>query len=163
MRGASTWGWSFSQSSLVVLFTSETRRRWRSTNGLVYKSSFLWWSESRLRSQIQVLKRLWREAGLTFRDRTQSLRRGSGYSCWFLHIEMSQLSWISHVTRMPPGHLLDYVFWACPTCWRDYVSPLAWNLCVPREELEEVWASQTDALSNLAGINDGWMGMDGGF
>ncbi|KAK3528564.1 hypothetical protein QTP70_002809 [Hemibagrus guttatus] len=51
--------------------------------------------------------------------------------------------------RMPPGRLPGEVFRACPigkrprgrprTCWRDYVSQLAWErLWVPLEELEEV-------------------------
>lgn len=38
------------------------------------------------------------------------------------------------------------------------------SLCPPRKAGGGVGiSSQTDALSNLAGINDGWMGMDGGF
>ncbi|KAK3507429.1 hypothetical protein QTP70_020630 [Hemibagrus guttatus] len=50
---------------------------------------------------------------------------------------------------MPPGRLPGEVYRACPTgkrprgrprtCWRDYVSRLAWErLGVPPEELEEV-------------------------
>lgn len=36
------------------------------------------------------------------------------------------------------------------------------SLCPPRRAGGGVGiSSQTDALSNLAGINDGWMGMDG--
>ncbi|KAI3355102.1 hypothetical protein L3Q82_017969 [Scortum barcoo] len=53
---------------------------------------------------------------------------------------------------MPPGRLPREVFQACPTgrrprgrprtCWRDYVSQLAWErLGVPPEELEEVSGS----------------------
>uniref|UniRef100_A0A3B3ZRT3 Uncharacterized protein n=1 Tax=Periophthalmus magnuspinnatus TaxID=409849 RepID=A0A3B3ZRT3_9GOBI len=62
---------------------------------------------------------------------------------------------------MPPGRLPREVFWACPTgrrswgrprtCWRDYVSQLAWErLGVPPEELEDmsgvrdVWESLAD-------------------
>ncbi|KAI3369206.1 hypothetical protein L3Q82_007445 [Scortum barcoo] len=76
-----------------------------------------------------------------------------------LHIERSQLRWLGHLFRMPPGlRLPREVFQACPTGrrprgrprtrWRDYVSQLAWErLGVPLEELEEVsgvrevWAS----------------------
>ncbi|GAA6082711.1 uncharacterized protein LOC111191400, partial [Tachysurus ichikawai] len=75
-----------------------------------------------------------------------------------LHIERSQLRWLGHLFRMPPGRLPGEVFRACPTGrrprgrprtrWRDYVSRLAWErLGIPPEELEEVsgerevWAS----------------------
>ncbi|KAI3366822.1 hypothetical protein L3Q82_009238, partial [Scortum barcoo] len=64
-------------------------------------------------------------------------------------IERSQLRWLGHLFRMPPGRLPREVFQACPTGrrprgrprtrWRDYVSRLAWErLGVPPEELEEV-------------------------
>ena len=66
----------------------------------------------------------------------------------FLHTEKSQLRWFGLV-RMPPGGLPGDVFQVCPsgrrprgrsrTCWRDYVSRLAWErLGIPLEELVEV-------------------------
>ncbi|KAI3364012.1 hypothetical protein L3Q82_001226 [Scortum barcoo] len=66
-----------------------------------------------------------------------------------LRIERSQLRWLGHLFRMPPGRLPREVFQACPTGrrprgrprtrWRDYVSRLAWErLGIPPEELEEV-------------------------
>ncbi|GAA6078097.1 uncharacterized protein LOC111191400, partial [Tachysurus ichikawai] len=66
-----------------------------------------------------------------------------------LHIERSQLRWLGHLFRMPPGRLPGEVFRAYPTGrrprgrprtrWRDYVSRLAWErLGIPPEELEEV-------------------------
>lgn len=46
------------------------------------------------------------------------------------------LRWFRHLTTMPPGHLLGGVLQTCPTvrkphgrpmtCWRDYISQLAW-------------------------------------
>ncbi|TWW60082.1 Cyclin-dependent kinase 7 [Takifugu flavidus] len=70
----------------------------------------------------------------------------------------SQMRWLGHLVRMPPGRLPGEVFRACPsgrrptgrprTRWRDYVSRLAWErLGIPPDELEEVagerevWAS----------------------
>ncbi|TWW74429.1 hypothetical protein D4764_14G0004320 [Takifugu flavidus] len=75
-----------------------------------------------------------------------------------LRVERSQMRWLGHLVRMPPGRLPGEVFRACPsgrrppgrprTCWRDYVSRLAWErLGTPPDELEEVagerevWAS----------------------
>uniref|UniRef100_A0A673CRG3 Reverse transcriptase domain-containing protein n=1 Tax=Sphaeramia orbicularis TaxID=375764 RepID=A0A673CRG3_9TELE len=69
-----------------------------------------------------------------------------------------QLRWLRHLLWMPPGRHPGEVFQTCPagrrplgrprTCWRDYISRLAWErLGVPPEELEEVsgerevWAS----------------------
>ncbi|GAA6083977.1 receptor-type tyrosine-protein phosphatase F-like, partial [Tachysurus ichikawai] len=80
-----------------------------------------------------------------------------------LHIERSQLRWLGHLFRMPPGCLPGEVFRAYPTGrrprgrprtrWRDYVSRLAWErLGIPPEELEEVsgekevWASLLSLL-----------------
>lgn len=45
-----------------------------------------------------------------------------------LHVEKSQLRWIVHLIRMPPGLFPGEVFWACSTwrrprkLWRDYFS-----------------------------------------
>ncbi|KAK3570072.1 hypothetical protein QTP86_010236 [Hemibagrus guttatus] len=101
-----------------------------------------------------------RVAGCSLRDRVRRsvTREELGVELLFLHIERGQLRWLGHLFRMPPGRLRGEVFRACPTgkrprgrprtCWRDYVSRLAWErLRVPPEELEkvsgerEVWAS----------------------
>ncbi|KAK3532138.1 hypothetical protein QTP86_008588 [Hemibagrus guttatus] len=64
-----------------------------------------------------------------------------------------------HHLVMPLGRLPGEVFWACPTgkrprgrprtCWRDYVSQLAWeHLGVPPKELEEVSGEREMDYSN---------------
>ncbi|KAI3352329.1 hypothetical protein L3Q82_005297 [Scortum barcoo] len=96
-----------------------------------------------------------RMAGRSLRDKVRSsvTREELGVEPLLLHIERSQLRWLGHLFRMPPGRLPREVFQACPTrrrpCarprtthWRDYVSlelP-AWERAsgVPPEELEEV-------------------------
>ncbi|KAL6482675.1 hypothetical protein MHYP_G00075470 [Metynnis hypsauchen] len=66
-----------------------------------------------------------------------------------LRFEKSQLRWLGHLIRMPPGCLPLRVYQAQPTGtrprgrprtrWRDYISKLAWErLGVPGNELEEV-------------------------
>ncbi|KAI3362656.1 hypothetical protein L3Q82_001730 [Scortum barcoo] len=101
-----------------------------------------------------------RVAGRSLRDRVRSsvTREELGVEPLLLRIERSQLRWLGHLFRMPPGRLPREVFQACPTGrrprgrprtrWRNYVSRLAWErLGVPPEELEEVsgvrevWAS----------------------
>ena len=94
-----------------------------------------------------------------------------------LHIERSQLRWLGHLFRMPPGRLPREVFLACPagrrprgrprTRWSDYVAQLAWErLGILPEELEEVsgerevWVSQAAALTTRPQIS-GWKWMDG--
>ncbi|KAI3364874.1 hypothetical protein L3Q82_000929 [Scortum barcoo] len=93
-----------------------------------------------------------RVAGRSLRDRVRSsvTREELGVEPLLLRIERSQLRWLGHLFRMPPGRLPREVFQACPTGrrppdgrprtrWRDYVSRLAWeHLGVPPEELEEV-------------------------
>ncbi|KAI3366014.1 hypothetical protein L3Q82_009842 [Scortum barcoo] len=92
-----------------------------------------------------------RVAGRSLRDRVRSsvIREELGVEPLLLRIERSQLRWLGHLFRMPPGRLPREVFQACPTGrrprgrprtrWRDYVSRLAWErLGVPPEELEEV-------------------------
>ncbi|TWW60624.1 R2 Retrovirus-related Pol polyprotein from type I retrotransposable element [Takifugu flavidus] len=102
----------------------------------------LWVMTERTRSRVQAAEMsfLRRVAGLSLRDRR------------------SQMRWLGHLVRMPPGRLPGEVFRACPsgkrppgrprTRWRDYVSRLAWErLGIPPDELEEVagerevWAS----------------------
>ncbi|KAI3353755.1 hypothetical protein L3Q82_004987 [Scortum barcoo] len=94
-----------------------------------------------------------RVAGRSLRDRVRSsvTREELGVEPLLLRsIERSQLRWLGHLFRMPPGRLPREVFQACPTGrrpqgrprtrWRDYVSRLAWErLGVPPEELEEVF------------------------
>uniref|UniRef100_A0A3B3CJV2 Reverse transcriptase domain-containing protein n=1 Tax=Oryzias melastigma TaxID=30732 RepID=A0A3B3CJV2_ORYME len=122
----------------------------------------LWVVTERTRSRLQAAEMsfLRRVAGRSLRDRVRSsvTRRELGVEPLLLRIERSQLRWLGHLVRMPPGRLPGEVFRACPTGrrprgrprtrWRDYVSRLAWErLGVPPEELEEVagerevWAS----------------------
>ncbi|TWW75358.1 hypothetical protein D4764_13G0000200 [Takifugu flavidus] len=87
-----------------------------------------------------------------------TIREELGVEPLLLRIERSQMRWLGHLVRMPPGRLPGEVFRACPssrrplgrprTRWRDYVSRLAWeSLGIPPDELEEVagerevWAS----------------------
>uniref|UniRef100_A0A8C6LTA7 Reverse transcriptase domain-containing protein n=1 Tax=Nothobranchius furzeri TaxID=105023 RepID=A0A8C6LTA7_NOTFU len=127
----------------------------------------LWVVAERTRSWIQAAEMsfLRRVAGLSLRDRVRSsvIREGLGVDLLLLHIERSQLRWLGHLVRMPPGCLPGEVFWARPTgrrpkgrprtCWRDYVSHLARErLGIPLEELaqvageREVWASHLRLL-----------------
>ncbi|KAI3359361.1 hypothetical protein L3Q82_002861 [Scortum barcoo] len=122
----------------------------------------LWVMTERTRSRIQAAEMsfLRRVAGRSLRDRVRSsvTREELGVEPLLLRIERSQLRWLGHLFRMPPGRLPREVFQACPTGrrprgrprtrWRNYVSRLAWErLGVPPEELEEVsgvrevWAS----------------------
>ena len=104
-------------------------------------------------SQIQAAEMsfLRRVAGRSLRDRVRSsvTREELGVEPLLLHVERSQLRWLGHLYRMPPGRLPREVFRACPTGrrprgrprtrWGDYVTRLAWErLGVPPEELEEV-------------------------
>uniref|UniRef100_A0A3B5KJ05 Transposase Tc1-like domain-containing protein n=1 Tax=Xiphophorus couchianus TaxID=32473 RepID=A0A3B5KJ05_9TELE len=75
-----------------------------------------------------------RVAGLSLRDRVRSsvIREELRVEPLLLHIERSQLRWLGHLVRMPPGRLPGEVFQARPTGrrprgrpktrWRDYVS-----------------------------------------
>ncbi|KAI3363825.1 hypothetical protein L3Q82_001427 [Scortum barcoo] len=77
-------------------------------------------------------------------------REELGVEPLLLRIERSQLRWLGHLFRMPPGRLPREVFQACPTGRRPRgktqdtlerlcLSRLAWErLGVPPEELEEV-------------------------
>ena len=122
----------------------------------------LWVVTERMRSRVQAAEMsfLRRAAGFSLRDRVRSsaIREELRVEPLLLHIERSQLRWLGHLIRMPPGRLPGEVFRACPTGrrprgrprtrWRDYVSQLAWErLGIPRDELDEVagerevWAS----------------------
>ena len=111
----------------------------------------LWVVTERTRSRIQATEMgfLRRVSGLSLRDRVRSsvIQEGLGVEPLLLRIKRSQMRWLGHLVRMPPGRLPGEVFRARPTGrrpwgrprtrWRDYVSRLAWErLGVP--ELEEV-------------------------
>ncbi|TWW62296.1 hypothetical protein D4764_04G0009430 [Takifugu flavidus] len=128
----------------------------------------LWVMTERTRSRVQAAEMsfLRRVAGLSLRDRVRSsaIREELGVESLLLRVERSQMRWLGHLVRMPPGRLPGEVFRACPsgrrppgrprTRWRDYVSRLAWErLGIPPDELEEVagerevWASLLRLLS----------------
>ena len=101
----------------------------------------LWVMTERTRSRIQAAEMsfLRRVAGLSLRDRVRSsdIRERLRVEPLLLHVERSQLRWLGHLVRMPPGRLPLEVFRACPsgrrprgrprTRWRDYISQLAWE------------------------------------
>uniref|UniRef100_A0A8C6NQZ4 Reverse transcriptase domain-containing protein n=1 Tax=Nothobranchius furzeri TaxID=105023 RepID=A0A8C6NQZ4_NOTFU len=120
---------------------------------------------TRLRIQAAEMSFLQRVAGLSLRDRVRSsvIWEGLRVDPLLLSIERSQLRWLGHLVRMPPGRLPGEVFRACPTRrrpkgrprtrWRDYVSHLARErLGILPEELaqvageREVWASRLRPL-----------------
>ncbi|TKS65493.1 LINE-1 reverse transcriptase -like protein [Collichthys lucidus] len=122
----------------------------------------LWVVTERTRSRIKAAEMsfLRRVAGLSLRDRVRSsaIREELRVEPLLLRIERSQLRWLGHLVRTPPGRLPGETFRARPsgrrprgrprTRWRDYVSRLAWErLGVPLGELDEVagerevWAS----------------------
>ncbi|TWW55998.1 hypothetical protein D4764_09G0010480 [Takifugu flavidus] len=166
---------------LGVLFTSEGRMEREIDRRIgaapvrcgeeIYRSIFvptltygheLWVMTERTRSRVQAAEMsfLRRVAGLSLRDRVRSsaIWEELGVESLLLRVERSQMGWLGHLVRMPPGRLPGEVFRACPsgrrppgrpiTRWRDYVSRLAWErLGIPPDELEEVagerevWAS----------------------
>uniref|UniRef100_A0A8C6PEM1 ribonuclease H n=1 Tax=Nothobranchius furzeri TaxID=105023 RepID=A0A8C6PEM1_NOTFU len=99
----------------------------------------LWVVTDKTRSRIQAAEMsfLRKVAGLSLRDRVRRsvIREELGVEPLLFHIERSQLRWLSHLVRMPPGHLPGEVFRARPTGrrpkgrprtrWRDYGSHLA--------------------------------------
>uniref|UniRef100_A0A674P165 Reverse transcriptase domain-containing protein n=1 Tax=Takifugu rubripes TaxID=31033 RepID=A0A674P165_TAKRU len=96
----------------------------------------LWVMTERTRSRVQAAEMsfLRRVAGLSLRDRVRSsaIREELGVEPLLLRVERSQMRWLGHLVRMPPGRLPGEVFRACPsgrrppgrprTRWRDYVS-----------------------------------------
>ncbi|TWW81730.1 R2DM Retrovirus-related Pol polyprotein from type II retrotransposable element [Takifugu flavidus] len=117
----------------------------------------LWVMTERTRSRVQAAEMsfLRRVAGLGWashpRDRVRSsaIWEELGVEPLLLRVERSQMGWLGHLVKMPPGRLPGEVFRACPsgrrppgrprTRWRDYVSRLAWErLGIPPDELEEV-------------------------
>jgi len=103
---------------------------------------------------------LHRVSGLSLRDRVRSsvIREGLGVERLLLHIERSQMRWLGHLLRMPPGRLPGEVFWARPTgrrprrrpraLWRDCLSA---GLGMPRGPPEE--------LKEAAGDRDVWVSL----
>jgi exonuclease III len=123
----------------------------------------LWVVTERTRSRIQAAEMsfLRSVSGLSLRDRVRSsvIRGGLRVEPLLLHVERSQLRWLGHLVRMPPGRLPGEVFRARPTGrrprgrprtrWRDYVSRLAWErLGIPPEELAQV-AGERDVWASL--------------
>ncbi|TWW57747.1 R2DM Retrovirus-related Pol polyprotein from type II retrotransposable element [Takifugu flavidus] len=148
----------------------------------------LWVMTERTRSRVQAAEMsfLRRVAGLSLRDRVRSsaIREELGVESLLLRVERSQMGWLGHLVRMPPGRLPGEVFRACPsgkrppgrprTRWRDYVSRLAWGerLGIPPDELEEVagerevWDSSLgccprDPTPDKRQRMDGWMDSGG--
>ncbi|KAI3373320.1 hypothetical protein L3Q82_006620 [Scortum barcoo] len=126
----------------------------------------LWVMTERTRSRIQAAEMsfLRRVAGRSLRDRVRSsvTREELGVEPLLLHIERSQLRWLGHLFRMPPGRLPREVFQACPTGrrprgrprtrWRDYVSWLAWRKCLGHHILLHDFLPTTEILvSSLLG------------
>ena len=98
---------------------------------------------------------------LSLRDRVRSsvIQEELGVDPLLLCVERSQMRWLRHLVRMPPGRLPGEVFRARPTGrrprgrprtrWRDYVSRLAWErLGIPQEELDEV-AGEREVWTSL--------------
>ncbi|TWW77428.1 hypothetical protein D4764_12G0008180 [Takifugu flavidus] len=94
----------------------------------------LWVMTERTSSRVQAAKIsfLRRVAGLSLRDRVRSsaIQEELVVEPLLLRVERSQMGWLGHLVRMPPGRLPGEVFRACPsgrrppgrprTCWRDY-------------------------------------------
>ncbi|TWW73461.1 hypothetical protein D4764_15G0008550 [Takifugu flavidus] len=79
----------------------------------------LWVMTERTRSWVQAAEMsfLRRVAGLSLRDRVRSsaIQEELGVEPLLLRFERSQMRWLGHLVRMPPGHLPGEVFRACPS------------------------------------------------
>ncbi|TWW81741.1 hypothetical protein D4764_01G0015560 [Takifugu flavidus] len=154
---------------LGVLFTSEGRMEWEIDRRIGAASAVM----RTLHRSVVVKRELSRKAKLSIYRSIFVPTLTYGHELWgeklchpeelgveplLLRVERSQMGWLGHLVRMPPGRLPGEVFRACPsgrrppgrprTRWRDYVSRLAWErLGIPPDELEEVagerevWAS----------------------
>ena len=84
----------------------------------------LWAVTESTRSWIQAAEIgfLRRVSGLSLRDRVRSsvIREGFGVEPLLLRIERSQMRWLGHLVRMPPGRLPGEVFRACPSGRRPW-------------------------------------------
>ncbi|KAK0142304.1 LanC-like protein 2 [Merluccius polli] len=112
----------------------------------------LWVMTERTRSRVQAAEMsfLRRVAGLSLRDRVRSLviREELGVDPLLLRVERSQMRWLGHLVRMPPGRLPGEVFRARPTGrrprgrpstrWRDYSTQKYTKCCG-----EMNWADET--------------------
>ncbi|TWW81722.1 hypothetical protein D4764_01G0015370 [Takifugu flavidus] len=85
---------------------------------------------------------------MSFGVRSSAIREELTEEPLLLRVERSQMRWLGHLVRMPPGRLPGEVFRACPsggrllgrprTRWRDYVSRLVWEcLGIPPDELKK--------------------------
>ncbi|TWW62404.1 hypothetical protein D4764_04G0010510 [Takifugu flavidus] len=79
----------------------------------------LWVMMERTRSQVQAAEMsfLRRVAGLSFIDRLRSsaIQEELGVEPLLLRVERSQMRWLGHLVRIPPGRLSGEVFRACPS------------------------------------------------
>ncbi|TWW77341.1 hypothetical protein D4764_12G0007310 [Takifugu flavidus] len=103
---------------------------------------------------------LHRVAGLSLRDRVRSsaILEELGVEPLLLRVERSQMRWLGHLVRMPPGEVFRAFpsGWRPPgrprTSWRDYASRLVWEcLGIPPDELEEV-AGDREVWASLLGL-----------
>ncbi|TWW73429.1 hypothetical protein D4764_15G0008230 [Takifugu flavidus] len=87
----------------------------------------LWVMTERTRSRVQAAEMsfLRRVAGLSLRDRVRSsaIREELGVESLLLRVERSQMGWLGHLVRMPPGRLPGEVFRACPSGKRPRGDP----------------------------------------
>ncbi|KAI3355256.1 hypothetical protein L3Q82_017883, partial [Scortum barcoo] len=128
---------------LGVLFTSEGKMEHvRLTGGLVQRPQLVAVGVPDRRDQrIQAAEMsfLRRVAGRSLRDRVRSSavtrEELEGVEPLLLHIERSQLRWLGHLFRMPPGRLLGKT--------QDTLERLCLSagLGTPSELMREVWAS----------------------
>ncbi|TWW54789.1 hypothetical protein D4764_0289820 [Takifugu flavidus] len=87
----------------------------------------LWVMTRRTRSRVQAAETIFlrRVAGLSLRDRVRSsaIREELGVEPLLLRDERSQMRWLGHLVRMPPGRLPGEVFRACPSGRRPLGDP----------------------------------------
>ncbi|TWW69735.1 hypothetical protein D4764_18G0005410 [Takifugu flavidus] len=87
----------------------------------------LWVMTERTRSRVQAAEMsfLRRVAGLSLRDRVRSsaIREELRVESLLLRVERSQMGWLGHLVRMPPGRLPGEVFRACPSGRRPRGDP----------------------------------------
>ncbi|TWW59887.1 hypothetical protein D4764_06G0014170 [Takifugu flavidus] len=79
----------------------------------------LWVMTERTRSRVQAAEMCFIRwvAGLSLRDRVRSsaIREELRVEPLLLCVERSQMRWLGHLVRMPPGRLPGEVFRACPS------------------------------------------------
>ncbi|KAK0134738.1 putative uncharacterized transposon-derived protein F52C9.6 [Merluccius polli] len=87
----------------------------------------LWVVTERTRSWVQAAEMsfLRKVAGLSLRDRVRSsvIREELGVDLLLLRVERTQMRWLGHLVRMPPGRLPGEVFRARPTGRRPGEDP----------------------------------------